>query len=98
MRTTQNRFRKQALIQAGGVAALSALAGAAEAAPIYSGLQNIGLSGNNTVNLDVNGDSVTDITMTAFIYGSNFGINLSQQNGEMGLIDLCRFKTVSIYK
>lgn len=83
MRTTQNRFRKQGLVRAGGVAALSALAGAAEAVPIYSGLQNTVLSGvGNTLNLDLNSDTVTDISFFSFSFGPGwFGVQTSQVNG-----------------
>jgi len=74
MHTSRNRFRKQTLIQAGGVLALSALAGAAEAVPIYSGPENItltvpaGADGKDYVGptnfttgqLDLNGDGTAD--------------------------------------
>jgi hypothetical protein len=81
MRTTQNRFRKQGLVRAGGVAALTALAGAAEAVPIYSGLQNTVLSGvGNTLNLDLNGDSTNDISFATFSFGSTFQVNAIEIN------------------
>lgn len=84
MRTTQNRFRKQALVQTGGIAALSVLAGAVEAAPIYSGVQNNTLSGfGNTLNLDLNGDTTSDISFQSYgIFGNTaFQANAQQING-----------------
>lgn len=82
MFSTQNRFRKQGLAQAAGIVALSILAGAAEATPVYSGLQNQGLSGDgNTLSIDVNGDSVADISFSAFTYPINdYAFNIVAAN------------------
>jgi hypothetical protein len=78
MRTHQNRFRKQALVQAGGILALSTLAGAVEAVPIYSGLKNIAFSGPSAhLALDLNTDSITDVTFQAnFVGGSGYSIDI----------------------
>lgn len=75
MFSTQNRFRKQGLAQAAGITALSALAGGAEASPVYSGLQNLlvnqvttGDNAYGNLDLDLNGDSTNDLSFNLSTY------------------------------